>query len=230
MDTKLKNNKLMMLSLIFIVFSLIIIPVSRAAQVTFVVEGYLEYVGDELAGTFSLGDLYHLEYTFDSTTLDSIPDDPDHGGYNNSISSLWVKIGDYSAVADSSGRNHIDVINDHPVDADLYRVALLDPMIGESINGYNPANFQAPLLSLIDLSMNAFSSDELFTYALDHSNSIGCIALTFYNPNVNPVFQSTGIQANISSFEVSSIPIPSSFLLFFSGLFGLLGANKFRKD
>ena len=84
MKTTLKNSKLILLPLIA-VFSLLIIQNSNAAQVTFIVKGHLDYVGEELAGTFSIGDLYHLEYSFDSTTIDSVPGDPIIGAYVDAI-------------------------------------------------------------------------------------------------------------------------------------------------
>jgi len=225
METQLRNNKWLLLAITFIIFPLILISDSKAAQVTFVVEGHLDYVGAELAGTFSIGDLYHLEYTFDPNTIDSVPGDPGLGGYNNSISSLSVQISSYYAVAASNGRSHITVINDHPVDADQYRVDLLDPMVGNSINGYDLANYQASLLSMTDLSMNVFSNDELITYALAPSNFIGYMALTFENS----ISGTTGIQADISSFQVSSVPVPNSFWLFLPGLISLFGISRFKK-
>ena len=230
MKTTLKNSKLILLPLIA-VFSLLIIQNSNAAQVTFIVKGHLDYVGEELAGTFSIGDLYHLEYTFDSTTIDSVIGDPIIGAYVDAIFSLSVTIGNYNAVG--NGRSRIGVYdntlfidsNNNNLYVDKYRIDLLDPMIGDSINGYNLDNYQAALLSMTDLSGNVFTNDKLITYALDPSNFIGYMALTFSNP----ISGITGVQADISSFQVSSVPVPSAFWLLLPGLISLLGISRFKK-
>ena len=98
-------------------------------------------------------------------------------------------------------------------------------MSGDSVNGNDLDTFQAPLFSLIDLSGNAFSNDELITYVLDPSDFIGYMALAFYNP----ISGTTVIQSNISSFQVSSVPVPSAFWLLLPGLISLFGISRFKK-
>ena len=234
MKTKLTNIKFILPPLLLVIFSFLIIPNSKAAaaQVSFVVEGYLEHVDAELAGIFSIGDLYHLEYTFESTTVDSVPGDPTLGVYDNAISSLSVNIGDYyyatgngrSKISVSDNTLYIDGNNSHSY-IDEYRIDLIDPMSGDSVNGNDLDTFQAPLFSLIDLSGNAFSNDELITYVLDPSDFIGYMALAFYNP----ISGTTVIQSNISSFQVSSVPVPSAFWLLLPGLISLFGISRFKK-
>ena len=229
MDPKLKNNKLMLLPLFFIIFSFIVIQNSRAAQVTFVVEGNLNYVDAVLSSTFSIGDLYHLEYTFDSTMIDSLPGDPNRGIYENAISSLSVSVGGYTA--NINGQNMIDIYNNR-FDGDVYSIWLSEPMIGNSIDGYSLSK-QSPLLLTGDGSGAAFMDDSLITYALNPLDFIGYMALEFVNLDLNTISDPNGgyafISADISSFQVSSVPVPSAFWLFLPGLISLFGISKFKK-
>lgn len=232
MSAKSSTNGFISILLFSMLFSFLAINDARAAQVSAVVKGHLEYVGDELSGTFSIGDLFHLEYTFDSTTADSVLGDPNLGIYVDSISALSVKIGNYSAVG--NGRSHINISdnvlyidgNNNNLYIDQYRIDLIDQMIGDSVKGYDLATFQSALLSLTDLSGNSFSNDALVTYALDLYSFQGYLALSFYNPH----FGRTGIQADVSYFKVSSVPIPSAFWIMLSGLITLFGVTKIKRQ
>ena len=216
--------------LVLIVFAILFCNTAsyvEAASVTFIVEGTLDFVDDELSGTFSIGDLYHLEYTVDSTTIDANPDDPNKSFYENAITSLTVTVGDYYSAV-STGQSLISVYNDDPYDADSYTISIpAESMIGDDVDGCYLYN-QGPLLSFGDDVGNAFSDGSLIPYTLDYSNFSGAIGLTFYDPVMSPYIGVVGISANISSFEFHTVPIPSTIFLLSLGLMGLCGMGRIK--
>lgn len=206
---------------------------SQASPVTFIVEGNLDYVDTALSGSFSIGDLFHLEYTFDPMTIDSNPANSNRGFYDDSISSLNAVVGGYNATG--NGAERISVDNDL-VGADQYRIDITTPMTGDSINGYNLST-QTPILQLRDTTETAFSSDSLITYALnpaDFLDSGTFLALEFVDPDYDDIFNPTGglalISANITSFEVSNVPVPAAFWLLLSGLTTLIGFSRRKQE
>lgn len=178
-----------------------------------------------MAETFSIGDLYHLEYTLDSTTPDVNPENPDRAYYNDAITSLTVTIGDYY-VATSSGESLISVRNDDPYDADIYRISIpAESMTGDDV-GHSYLYNQGPLLFLGDNDGNAFSDDSLIPYTLDYSNFSGYLALTFYDRFSSELIGPVGISASISSFEFYTVPVPSTISIMVFGLLGLFGIGR----
>ncbi len=199
-----------------------------AAQVTFVVEGYLDYVDEGLSQTFSMGDLYHLEYTVNSATVDTNPDDPDIANYENAIISLTVTVGNYYS-ATSTSHNSISVYNDNLYKKDRYSIFIPAESITGDDAGQCYLYSQGPLLSFGDGNGNAFSDDSLIPYTLDFSNFSGALSLTFYDPLMSDMHWTRGIFATISSFEFYPVPVPSTLLLLLSGLAGLFGVNRIKQ-
>jgi len=172
------KNKLKLPLIVFTILFCNAASYVKAAPVNFIVEGTLDYVDDELSGTFTIGDLFHLEYTVDSTAVDATPDDPNKAFYVNAITSLSITVGDYYS-ATSTGQSLISVYNDDPYMADSYRISIpAESMIGDNVDGCYLSN-QGPLLSFGDSGGNAFSDDSLIPYTLDDSNYYGYMGLTF---------------------------------------------------
>jgi hypothetical protein len=125
----------------------------------------------------------------------------------------------------------IDIYNNR-FDGDIYSILLSEPMIGNSIDGYNLSK-QSPLLLTGDDSEVAFTDDSIITYALNPPNFTGYMALEFVNPDFNTILDPNGgyafISANISSFQVTSVPVPSAFWLLLPGLISLFGISRFKK-
>ncbi len=144
-------------------------PLTLATTITFIVEGNVDRVPVELASAFSIGDLFHLEYTFESTTPDSNPSNIKRGFYDNAITSLSVTVGGYSA--SGIGVNHISVDNDL-TGADSYRIDITTPLSGNSVNGFDISK-QSPILQMRDTTLAVFSNDLLPVSAL-YPNDFVC--------------------------------------------------------
>ncbi len=221
----LLRNKLKILLICFVILICNTVIYVEAAPFKFVVEGYLDYVDEKLTQTFSIRDLYHLEYTVDSATADTNPNNPDKAFYVNAITSLTVTVGDYYT-ATSTGYNSISILNDDLYDADSYRLSIpAESMKGDDVNGCYLYN-QGSLFSFGDADGNAFSDDSLIPDTLNYSNFSGSLNLTFYDPSMSDMHWIIGISASISSFEFYPIPVPSTLLLLFSGLVGLFGIGR----
>lgn len=131
---------------------------AQAVPIKFIVDGTVDIVSPGLAGTFAIGDAFHLEYTFESTTPDADPSST-YGRYNLAITALSVTVGTYSASASSAT---ITVANDHPGIgvADNYRIDVFD-MAGPPVDGFelDPGHF--PVMIMFDATRTAFASDTL---------------------------------------------------------------------
>jgi len=126
-----------------------------AELISFTVEGTVFYVDSPLADTFSIGDTFRLEYTFESLTPDLEPN-TDRGVYFDAITDLTVTVGNYSATG--PGSNSFSVYNS--LFADLYRIDIDYPMLGPSVNGFD-LDFQGPIMQLSDPTCTALTSDAL---------------------------------------------------------------------
>ena len=131
---------------------------AMATRLTFVAQGTVDFVDNPLSGTFSLGDNFTVEFTFESLTPDSNPS-PNRGDYFNAITALSVTVGPYSATATGDG---IITIFNNLGGEDQYRIDLTDPMAGPSVNGFDLST-QTALLQLRDPTGTAFTTDALPT-------------------------------------------------------------------
>ncbi|MFA5903895.1 MAG: hypothetical protein WC836_08145 [Desulfobacula sp.] len=227
--TRLNNKKIFLMLIPLLLILGYNVQNSKAAQVKYTVEGGLRYVDPALSSVFSIGDKFHLEYIFDSATPDSYPKNPDRGRYN--ISSLAATVGVYIATYNGGGRIEIDNnLVDSFGDYDHYSVNCIQPMIGDSIHGYN-LHHQLPIFSLSDVSAAAFSDDSLVAHELDLSNFQGFLSLSFFNAVVGLYDYLDGVafvSADIFSIQMSSVPVPSSFLMFLSGLLSVFGISRIK--
>ncbi len=156
------STKNLMMKSIFASFtiaaSLFALSPAHAAPITFTVDGTVDSVSPGILGTFSIGDAYHLEYTFESTTPDADPSST-YGRYNFAITALSVTIGTYSATASSAT---ITITSDHSsaqVD-DSYRIDVFD-FVGLPVDGFelNPGHF--PGMMMRDPTKTVFTNDAL---------------------------------------------------------------------
>jgi len=134
---------------------------AHAVPIKFIADGTLDFVDAGLAGTFNIGDAFHLEYTFESTTPDAAASNA-IGRYNLAIKSLTVTVGTYSATASLAS---IQVNNNANI-GDLYRIDVFD-MVGLPVNGIALDSGQSPVLQMRDQTSSAFASDALPLAPLD---------------------------------------------------------------
>jgi hypothetical protein len=128
----------------------------RAADpVTFRATGTVDYVDADLAGTFSIGDAFVLEWTFDPTTLDT-NGSANRGDYAGAISAVAFQVGSYSGSATSGSIT----VFDNLVGKDEYSIVVSSPPSGPPIGDFE-LGVQAPLLQLIDFSETAVTNDSL---------------------------------------------------------------------
>ncbi len=152
---------------------------AMATRLTFVAQGTVDFVCPELSGTFSLGDIFILVYTFESATPDSNPS-PMRGDYFNAITALSATVGAYNATY--AGDNVLTIFDNFG--ADEYRIDLLDPMSGPSVGGFDLST-QGPILQLRDPTSTAFKSDALPTSPPNPADFISggtFLALEFVDP------------------------------------------------
>ena len=165
---------------------------AKAASIEFFVEGTVISVSSQLSGTFSLGDTFRVEYTFDSLTPDSDLGST-RGVYNGAITALSVTVDTYSASA--AGDNSITVNN---TSFDQYRIDLFNPgLVGPSVAGFDVGS-QTPILQLRDPTGTALTTDVLPTSPLNFGDFVSggtFLALAFSGPNVVADVSSFGLLA-----------------------------------
>jgi len=130
---------------------------THAAPITFNVDGTVNFVSSELTGSFAIGDAFHLEYTFESTTADADASST-AGRYNSAITALSVTVGTYSASASSAT---ITVFNDIGFGSGDQYFINVPSMVGESVKGFPLRSGQNPVLQLRDPTESALASDTL---------------------------------------------------------------------
>lgn len=127
-----------------------------AEEITFAFEGEITLINDPtspLLGTFSPGQTISGSYTFESTTPDAQPENPETGNYQGALTALTFTVKDGSTVIYtgvlSAGINRIEV-NDSPQPQDRYLVigsALGDP---DPVSGFNLSFFALTLFNNIN--------------------------------------------------------------------------------
>ena len=178
------------------------VPQARAAPITWVVKGTVDYLDPALSGTFSLGDSFTLEYTFESTTPDSNASSI-RGLYKNAVTALTVTVGGYNATG--PGTNIIYVDND--LYGDQYGVFIGTPLIGPNVGVFEISK-QSPIFQLVDPTQTAFSSDALLLSPPDPADFVSggtFLALEFRDPTADP-FQFPEAMAFVSA-SVTSISV-----------------------
>lgn len=147
------------------VLALLAAGIAQAAPVTYYFGGQLTYVDPFLSPTLAVENGFSGTITYESTTADSSPTDPNRGYYYTSPA-LAVTINGLSFSIASGGNSSVVVINDLSGTDNFFFSASPggSATTGSSINGYAPVAF---LLLMDDYTGSAFSSDALPSSELD---------------------------------------------------------------
>ena len=193
-----------------------------AAVITFAYEGTVDSTSGGAAFDAFLGQTIRIEYTFDSTTADIFPADPNAGRYP-AVLSMTATAGPYSATA-ADGRI---TVWDNVFGMDRYRVDGLS-LSGAPIGGL-------PLDQIfIDLQDNtglAFTDDFLPLVQPDPGDFPGATILSLeFDDGSNNGRIATAQSAIISPVADTPIPEPGTLALLGLGLAGLGYVRRRRTD
>lgn len=203
----------------FLVLLLIVVASQTpadASQITFNFQGTVTVVNPALSGTFSPGQTISGNYTFESTTADIAPGDPNFGGYPGASTNLSFTVGGYTGSFGSSGFNAINVGLSFASAFDIYQVNI--PFTGAAVAGFTPDEFA---LDIRDTDQTAFANDSLPStppnLALFEQKTITLL----FNP-------ATGGDAVAVVASLQQIPEPSTLLLLGLGLVSVLRRGRFK--
>ncbi len=102
----------------------------KAVEVTFTAGGILSGVGPDLLSEFSVGDPFEITLTYESDTIDALPEDTEFGIYRNSIVSVVGQIDGYEFGWDPPNPNAVIT---SAINVDVDRV--MDVIIRDSNSG-----------------------------------------------------------------------------------------------
>lgn len=193
----------------------------QAAPVTYYFGGHLSWVDPDLSPTLAVGNGFSGSFTYESTTADSAPSDPNQGFYPPGPA-FTVTINGLPFSIAGGGSGSVAVYNDF---FGIDRFSANSEAAGPSINGYSPEVFE---INLQDPTQSTFSSDALPASELDlalfgSSN----FTLSFYNFDPLLLFPTAAIAGPLSYLSltdpnaITSIPEPGSLVLLGLGLAGL---------
>ena len=186
---------------------------ASASPITFSFQGTLTAVNSALSGTFSVGETIAGSYTFESTTPDIAPGDPNFGGYLGASTNLSFTVDGYSGSFSSSGFNATTVALSF-AGVDLYQVNI--PFTGPLAGTASPDLFA---LEIQDTDQNAFATDAL---PLSPPN----LAL-FEVRKITVFFRSAeGGESLAFVASLNQIPEPSTLMLLGLGLAGVGGLRR----
>ena len=187
---------------------------AEAALVTYQFSGNISEVPGALftpgglgANGFNSGLKLSGTYTFDNATTGLLPSGLPIQVYNNSVSTLNLSIGNYSAVLQGGGTNLTTVSSGNP---SLYSVNL--GTAGNLVKGLAPSLFS---INLADETGTAFSS-----VALPGNQAPN---LSSFNVNRWTLAFGNGKTLVGSLDTLKAVPLPATVLLFGAGLIGLVG-------
>ncbi len=187
---------------------------AEAALVTYQFSGNISEVPGALftpgglgANGFNSGLKLSGTYTFDNATPGLLPSGLPIQTYNNSVSTLNLSIGNYSAVLQGGGSNLTTLSSGNPA---LYSVNL--GVAGNLVKGLAPSLFS---INLADETGTAFSSVTL--------PGTQAPSLSAFNVNRWTLAFSNGKTLVGSLDTLKAVPLPATVLLFGAGLIGLVG-------
>jgi hypothetical protein len=183
-----------------------------ASPITFSFSGTLTTVSAPLSGTFSPGQTISGTYTFESTTPDIAPGDPNFGGYFGANTNLSFVAGSYSGSFGGPGFNATSVGLSFG-GVDIYQVNI--PFTGANVGAATPVQFS---LDIRDPDETALASDALLLTPPDLALfEIRAITLLFS--------EGSSVIASVDSLQL--VPEPSALLLLAVGI--AAGARTLRR-
>lgn len=144
------------------VLALLAMGMAQAAPVTYYFGGQLSWVHPDLSPTLSVGNEFNGTFTYESTTVDSSPADPNRGYYAPGPA-FAVTINALTFSIAGGGSGSVSVVNDLS-GTDKFDAASAGSATTGSINDYIPYAF---FLLMDDYTGSAFISDALPAFEVD---------------------------------------------------------------
>lgn len=210
------------------VLALLAAAFAQASQVTYFFGGQLNYVDTQLTPSFAAGSQFSGSFTYESTTPDNAPLDPDSGYYLPGPP-FSITLNGITVSHTGGGGGSVAVLNDLG-GTDQFSVNALGVVTNGTVaNGYVRPVF---ILLLEDISASAFASDALPSAELNlDSFSYSSVELSFFNLASDNA--SVRGQLNYLSLTnpntATGIPEPGSLAMLALGLYALGYTAKRRR-
>ena len=224
------KNFMFILCAVLIAFGGIVQKV-EAVPITFTFEGTVVSVDPVLGEIFDRSQVLSGTYTFESTTKDISPRDPNRGAYR--VLDLTYTIGSYTGTLDGSHGGVIPIMaflnNLNKVYRDSY--AMTARTSGPSVAGYSPDGFSF----FNDYRDGQFSDDSLPLTPPPLLNVYGnrWNAGFWYRDEKLNIFKKARVKGKLTALGISPdpahVPAPATMFLLTSGLLALVGFRRMSK-
>lgn len=207
------------------VLALLATGMVQAAPVTYYFGGQLSWVHPELSPALSAGNEFNGTFTYESTTVDSSPADPNRGYYGPGPAfSATINALTFSTAGGGSGT--VAVVNNLSGKDRFEATSADSATTGPSINGYIPKAF---FLFMDDYTGSAFNSDALPASEVDLA-LFDVSSFELFLENRRALDSGASVHASLSYLSliapnVTSIPEPGSLALVALALAGTLAVR-----
>jgi hypothetical protein len=203
---------------------------SHAELITWEISAGITELNPDMVGYANIGDVITLRYTFDNTIPDAEPGVIERGKYNNAVTSADIFLNSDHAQLDSVG--YITILNDFSAGEDVYLTSSIDTaVINETLPSYGGFGFTGYTFTYKDNDATMFSDTNLTNEPILSGFDSLRLTLHFRNPPSGTVGLGSAILADdlISITQITAVPVPAAFWLFFSGAICILGIAKHKK-